>query len=143
MNALRLPGPILQCFAALRRAFGRPRRPGASTGDRLVAVMDVDHGAPAASAERATPEDFADAAAEPAVKPRLRTLEEVRADLAHLRERTRALQAQAQARRDMSFAPTDFMDFAEVKPAPAESPPSGFAPTDFLDFGMPNLQPGR
>ena len=135
MNAPRLPGPILQCLAALRNAFGRPRRP------------TRDAAALGARVELAITEDFADAAAEPAVQPRLRTLEEVRADLARLRERTRALQAQAQARaearRDMSFAPTDFMDFADAKPMPAESPASGFAPTDFLDFGMPNLQPGR
>lgn len=131
MNAPRLPGPILQCLAALRNAFARPRRPAHDAVE------------PGVRAERVITEDFADAAAEPAVQPRLRTLAEVRADLAQLRERTRVLQAQAQARRDMSFAPTDFMDFADAQPAPPESPASGFAPTDFLDFGMPNLQPGR
>ena len=91
----------------------------------------------------ATPEEFADAADQPAVPPRLRTLEEVRADLALLRERTRTLQAQAQARRERSFAPTDFMDFADAKPAADQGPASGFAPTDFLDFGMPSPQPSR
>ena len=137
MNAPRLPGPILQCLAALRNAFARRRRPAHEPVDPVEAIE------PGVPAERVIAEDFADAAAEPAVQPRLRTLAEVRADLAQLRERTRVLQAQAQARRDMSFAPTDFMDFADAQPAPPESPASGFAPTDFLDFGMPNLQPGR
>ena len=45
----------------------------------------------------------------------MRTLEEVRTDLARLRAQARQRQAaSAQARRDQAFAPTDFMDF---KPA--------------------------
>jgi len=52
-------------------------------------------------------------AAAPAPTKPMRTLEEVRADLARLRERSRERQAQAPAPRDISFAPTDFMDFPQ------------------------------
>ena len=48
----------------------------------------------------------------------MRTLEEVRADLARLRAQARQRQAaSAQARRDQAFAPTDFMDFGGTQPA--------------------------
>jgi hypothetical protein len=66
----------------------------------------------------------------------MRTLEEVRADLARLRERSRERQAQAPVSRDIGFAPTDFMDFAQpVLKSPArKEPESSFAPTAYLDF---------
>ena len=153
MTAPRTPGRISRCFAALwgsllprRRSLGTidhaPADSGAETALRDTVVVPPAVGANAQQV-LATPEEFADAADQPAVPPRLRTLEEVRADLALLRERTRTLQAQAQARRERSFAPTDFMDFADAKPAADQGPASGFAPTDFLDFGMPSPQPGR
>ncbi|MGR4870932.1 hypothetical protein ACIPRI_18940 [Variovorax sp. LARHSF232] len=70
----------------------------------------------------------------------MRTLEEVRTDLARLREQAKQRQAaSAQARRDQAFAPTDFMDFGGARPAggrpatPAAG--SGFAPTDFQEMG--------
>lgn len=77
------------------------------------------------------PEAVAPAPAKP-----MRTLEEVRADLARLRERSRKRQAQAPAPRDIGFAPTDFMDFAQpvLKSPKREAPESNFAPTAFLDF---------
>jgi hypothetical protein len=76
-----------------------------------------------------------------AIKP-LRTLEEVRADLALLRasakERHAQAQAQAQvqaqARRSAAFEPTDFMDFAKPEPPPSDDPESSFASTAYLDF---------
>ncbi|MGJ7511349.1 hypothetical protein [Variovorax sp. GT1P44] len=76
-----------------------------------------------------------------AVKP-MRTLEEVRADLARLRanakERHAQAQAQAQlqaqARRSVAFEPTDFLDFAKPEPPPADNPESSFASTAYLDF---------
>ena len=99
---------------------------------------------PAPTPAQAFEEAFDDAADAPDAPPvRLRTLEEVRADLAALRERTRVQQAQTQARRDISFAPTDFMGFAEPAAAVPDSPASGFAATDFLDFGTLNPSPGR
>lgn len=60
----------------------------------------------------------------------MRSLEEVRADLARLRESAKERHARASApvRRDISFEATDFMDFA--KPAQDES----FEQTAFLDF---------
>ena len=99
----------------------------------LVAVTPPAAGMPAAP-------DCEDAA--PARK--MRSLEEVRADLARLRanakERHAQLQAQlqveAQARRDTSFAPTDFLDFAPppAEPASGKSTESSFAPTAFFDL---------
>ncbi|RZI78095.1 MAG: hypothetical protein EOP80_02335 [Variovorax sp.] len=139
MNANRLPTLILRYLAALRSAFGQPSRQ-TRAGSEATAVLSAR---PPEPLDSATHEDFINAAPEPSLRPRLRTLEEVRADLAQLRERTRARQASAQARRDMSFAPTDFMGFTEAATASSDSPASGFAPTDFLDFGMPALQPGR
>lgn len=71
----------------------------------------------------------------------MRTLEEVRADLARLREQARQRQAaSAQARRDQAFAPTDFMDFggagpAGGRPATSAAGSGGFAPTDFQEMG--------
>jgi hypothetical protein len=66
----------------------------------------------------------------------MRTLEEVRADLARLREKSRKRQVQAPVSRDIGFAPTDFMDFAQpvLKSRKREAPESNFAPTDFLNF---------
>lgn len=51
----------------------------------------------------------------PASAKPMRTLEEVRADLARLREKSRERQAQAPVRADIGFAPTDFMDFGNLK----------------------------
>mgnify|MGYP003585125811 CR=1 FL=1 len=69
----------------------------------------------------------------------MRTLEEVRADLARLREQAkRRHAANVQERRDRAFAPTDFMDFGKpASPAgsPALAPARDFPPTDFMDMG--------
>ena len=95
--------------------------------------------APAAMAPVATAPVAAPVAPGPA-KP-MRTLEEVRADLARLRAKSRERQAaQVSARPDASFAPTDFMDLrAPRAQGPAETrddedPEQGFAATAFLDF---------
>jgi len=70
-----------------------------------------------------------------AVKP-MRTLEEVRADLARLRASAKERHAQAMVpvRRDVAFAPTDFMDFAEPAAPPREESESSFEATAYLDF---------
>ena len=70
-----------------------------------------------------------------AVKP-MRTLEEVRADLARLRASAKERHAQAMVpvRRDAAFAPTDFMDFAEPATPPREDSESSFEATAYLDF---------
>ena len=71
----------------------------------------------------------------PATTQAMRTLEEVRADLARLREHARRRHlANAQARRDIGFAPTDFMDFGAKPAARPAVPAPGFAPTDFLEM---------
>jgi hypothetical protein len=59
----------------------------------------------------------------------LRSVEEVRADLARLRENAKERVAQSQVRRDISFAPTDFMDFSKE-----ENPAASFETTAFIDF---------
>ncbi|WP_345536804.1 hypothetical protein [Variovorax defluvii] len=87
---------------------------------------------------------------------KMRSLEEVRADLARLRanakERHAQLkaqaQAEAQARRDIGFTHTDFLDFAPAKaaPAPKDNRDTGaapFAPTDFFDLPGPNPEPAQ
>lgn len=70
-----------------------------------------------------------------AVKP-MRTLEEVRADLARLRASAKERHAQAlvPVRRDVAFAPTDFMDFAQPEAPPREDSESSFEATAYLDF---------
>lgn len=70
----------------------------------------------------------------PAPAKTMRSLDEVRADLARLRESAKERHARASVpvRRDISFDPTDFMDFA--KPAPAPEHDESFEQTAFLDF---------
>ena len=69
----------------------------------------------------------------------MRTLEEVRADLARLREQARRRHAaHAQQRRDLAFAPTDFMDFGKPAAPAGSAAAREFPPTDFLD-----MSPGR
>ena len=66
----------------------------------------------------------------------MRTLEAVRADLARLRASAKERHAQAliPVRRDVAFAPTDFMDFAEPATPPREDSESSFEATAYLDF---------
>jgi hypothetical protein len=66
----------------------------------------------------------------------MRSLEEVRADLARLRESARERHARAPVppRRDISFEPTDFMDFGQPQPQPRGEPEESFEQTAFLDF---------
>jgi len=77
----------------------------------------------------------------------MRSLEEVRADLARLRESAKQRHAQLQVRRDASFAPTDFMEMPgaapAAAPAPSEQSDDSFAATAFLDFGNVKPRPGR
>ncbi len=108
-----------------------------------VAAPKVAVAAPAAAAPPAIPV---------AGQKTMRSLEEVRADLARLRESARERHAQLQVRqREASFAPTDFMEPKvleaphEPEPAPKPRPeasPDNFAPTAFLDFGNVK-RPGR
>ncbi|HEY2257519.1 MAG TPA: hypothetical protein VGI11_17930 [Variovorax sp.] len=85
----------------------------------------------------------------PAPAKTMRSLDEVRADLARLRESAKERHAELQARRELSFAPTDFMEMAKPHPPhepeppaqPAEEPDTGFAATAFLDFGTGKARP--
>lgn len=71
-----------------------------------------------------------------------RTLVEVRADLARLRESSRQRQTQAERARDTSFAPTAFMDLSDLALPAAVSIPA-FAPTIYLDFDAARARRGR
>ena len=70
----------------------------------------------------------------------MRSLEEVRADLARLRQSAKERHARIEVpvRRDISFEPTDFMDFTK----PAEAPEESFEATAFLDFTTLKPHPG-
>ena len=70
----------------------------------------------------------------PTASKEFRTLEEMRADLAHLRATSKERHAQMQAKRDVSFAPTDFLDFAEPVFPAHDKIEENFAPTAYLDF---------
>jgi len=79
----------------------------------------------------------------PATTQAMRTLEEVKADLARLRDQAKRRQAaNAQARREQAvaaFAPTDFMEYGKpLAPAKqaAQASSRAFAPTDFMDFNV-------
>jgi hypothetical protein len=71
-----------------------------------------------------------------------RTLVEVRADLARLRESSRERQAERERTHDTNFAPTDFMDFSEHEMQPVKPQPA-FAPTAYLDFGAARARQRR
>lgn len=58
----------------------------------------------------------------------MRSLEEVRADLARMRETAKERHARLQVRREVSFAPTDFMDLAEPATARHDSEPDADFP---------------
>lgn len=150
MNSTSLPAAFSRLLDRLRSAFvpTLPTKRDAPSGALPFAAPAVLATVPAplpVSTPMAAPvpahQEERDA---PDSVPPLRTLEEVRADLAKLREVTRARHAEAQTRRELSFAPTDFMDFAD-QPSGAvqDGPSSNFAPTDFLDFGSIDLQPAR
>lgn len=122
-----------------RPAHGRPHlntgaaqpaaRPSVPTGLAPITVASAP--APLAASTPA-----------PATTQAMRTLEEVRADLARLRDQAKRRQAaNAQARREQAFAPTDFMEYGlpaiPASPATPAAPAAAraFAPTDFMDFG--------
>lgn len=89
-------------FRSIRRLFSRPVRdaaPARSTARRVAPQPAV--------AMQAAP-------VEPPQAPirKMRTLEEVRADLARLRLSASERHARSYAWRDTNFAPTDFMELA-------------------------------
>ncbi len=133
MNASRLFRKLFQAALGIgaRRDNRLPLQPvgEAVAAVERAAVPPVERPAPvAAVAPRPEPPIPSEA--------RLRSLGEVRADLARLRENARARHAQVQVRRDISFAPTDFIALAEPQQKqPRDNPEPGFAPVDFLDFG--------
>ncbi len=104
-------------------------RAGAAMPPFASAPMSV---APSVVQPPAAPAEIAPGPAKP-----MRTLAEVRADLARLREKSRERQAQARvARPEVAFAATDFMDYLPSAPTRHEAPAGdeSFAPTAYIDF---------
>lgn len=99
---------VLFLFRSLRQLFGRP------TAKRQRASPAARAGASSVFPPAAVGAPMVDVPTAPmAAAPKLRTLEEVRADLARLRLSARERHAQSQAWRDTNFAPTDFMELAK------------------------------
>ncbi|OUM01703.1 hypothetical protein A8M77_14145 [Variovorax sp. JS1663] len=123
-------------------ASSMPAAPSAPVASIADNVIRASRPVPVTPPQQAINPVAADADESPVKK--MRSLEEVRADLARLRanarERHAQLQAQAQAeaqaRRDIGFAPTDFLDFTPPKPEPApkDNTGSSYAPTAFFDL---------
>jgi len=132
MDALHLFGTIIRIlnqpvFPPRRKASQAKTYVASLPGPVPAAAPVVRSPASSAAAALSTPAPIVTTQA-------MRTLEEVRADLAKLRAHSKRRHlANVQARRDIGFAPTDFMDFG-ASPAPRAAAPSGFAPTDFLDM---------
>ena len=102
---------VLFLFRSIRHLFGRHTRDTAAA--RLIAQPVVR--APAAPVRVAAPVVAVQAArVDSAQAPirKMRTLEEVRADLARLRLSASERHARSYAWRDTNFAPTDFIGLA-------------------------------
>ena len=119
-------------------------KPSAAPAAVPVEALQVETPAPVVAARQAVPAVEQPVAA-PAAKVQaaeekpMRTLAEVRADLARLREKSRERQAQQRAlvRHDVAFPATDFMEFVPSAPEQRrekEGAGESFAPTAYLDF---------
>ncbi|NDZ12676.1 hypothetical protein [Variovorax sp. WS11] len=73
----------------------------------------------------------------------VRSLEEVRADLARLRANAKERHAQLKAQHESAFAPTDFLDFSAPAPAVSEISETAYASTAFFDFKVLEPSPSR
>lgn len=123
----------------VRPAHGRPRanagaapaavraetaRPSVPSGLVPITVMPMAPIAPAPTTDRTNTQA-------------MRTLEEVRADLARLRDQARRRHAaHVQERRDRAFAPTDFMEYGMPAASAAPTSSRDFPPTDFMDISL-------
>jgi hypothetical protein len=152
--------PVFAKPAPPRRRAARPARPveaqavaapavmtktAASKAVAPIKVEEVHKPAPVAIPQPAAPV-VEEPVMMPAVKAQvpeekpMRTLAEVRADLARLREQSRERQAQQRAtvRQDVAFPATDFMEFvpsvSESRAGKHDDAGESFAPTAYLDF---------
>jgi hypothetical protein len=138
--------PVFAKPKPARRPGARPLQPAASAAVAAAPVKAprVEKPAPVVAAQQALPAVEQPVAA-PATKAQapeekpMRTLAEVRADLARLREKSRERQAQqrAQMRHDVAFPATDFMEFVPSAPerrSEKEEAGESFAPTAYIDF---------
>ncbi|VTU24720.1 hypothetical protein SRS16CHR_03510 [Variovorax sp. SRS16] len=91
--------------------------------------------APAAQSNAAPPLPAQPEAATPPAN-KMRSIEEIRADLARLRQNAKERHAELLAQREVGLAATDLMDIAPPPPEPRESASDiAFAATAFVDFG--------
>ncbi|MEJ8814026.1 hypothetical protein WKW77_23280 [Variovorax ureilyticus] len=154
--------PVFAKPAPARRRAGRSARPvevqaqavaSPAVAAKVVAPMvaapiqveQMEKATPVATVQRVAPVvdqpvvAMGAKAQVPEEKP-MRTLAEVRADLARLREKSRERQAQLRAtvRHDVSFPATDFMEFVpsvpESRAGKEQDAGESFAPTAYLDF---------
>jgi len=141
-----LTRPVFAKPAPIKRRAVRPTQPVASPAVAKAvppAVVEPP------KVERVIPQPAVPVAEQPVVAPAvktqapeekpMRTLAEVRADLARLREKSRERQAQQRAAvREDSFPATDFMAFgpsaSESRAAKQDEAGEGFASTAYLDF---------
>lgn len=131
--ALPLPLPQAQAPTPVRHDAA-PVRPGSGPGPAPV-VAQIPVPAPVAAP--------AAAKVAPAAAPAMRSLEEVRADLARLRANAKERHAQLKAQHESAFAPTDFLDFSAPAPVASEISETAYASTAFFDFKVLEPTPGR
>lgn len=101
---------VLFIFRTLRQRFSRT--PSSTRAAHTGTPSAFPRAAAEESAARVQPVQAARTVTPAVAAPKLRTLEEVRADLARLRLSARERHAQGRVWRDTNFAPTDFMDLA-------------------------------
>ena len=133
--ALPLPLPQAQAPTPLRRDAA-PVRPVSEAGPAPV-LAPIPVPTPVAVAAPAA------AKVAPAAAPAMRSLEEVRADLARLRANAKERHAQLKARHESAFAPTDFLDFSAPAPVAREISETAYASTAFFDFKVLEPSPSR
>jgi hypothetical protein len=102
----------------------------------VPADWDEQISKPAPAPQVAKPAALKPASEAPAVAKPMRSLEEVRADLARLRANAKERHTPVPVKRDTHFEPTDFQDFVVPDPRPT---PDSYAPTAYM--GFTNLKP--
>lgn len=98
---------VLFLFRSIRQLFSRHTRDAAPARPASQPAVPMPVASPVAAAVEALPVE-----APQAPVRKMRTLEEVRADLARLRLSASERHARSHAWRDTNFAPTDFMGLA-------------------------------
>jgi hypothetical protein len=164
MNASRFFGTLVRIsrgVGAALTAWGRRKAPPHRQGFEqdpvaITAPMQLAEAASIEAAPVSIPAAFPEpvsmpaqplaaqpAPAEPAAV-KMRSIEEIRADLARLRQNAKERHAELRAQQQVSFQATDLLEIApnlpepKPKPEPAQrdSSETAFAATAFADFGL-------